>query len=141
MTDKEQRVWTYIIAHRKALPYEVAQECGVTEEFVNNLISRIGTPEEVWRNVDNGAGEWGGAAPAAEPTSALDRQEGGSHYQTMQVQPWQAMEAWLTPEEYRGYHKGVALAYLARERQKGGDEDIKKAVHHLQRLIETLDEK
>lgn len=65
MTDKEQRVWAYIIAHRKALPYEVAQECGVTEEFVSNLISRIGTPEEVWRNVDNGAGEWSGTAPAA----------------------------------------------------------------------------
>jgi hypothetical protein len=50
------------------------------------------------------------------------------------------MEAWLTPEEYRGYHKAVAIAYLARERQKGGDEDIKKAIHHLQRLVETWGE-
>lgn len=58
MTEKEQRVWQYILANRKALPYEVAQECGVTEEFVQSLIDRIGTPEEVWRNVDNGAGEW-----------------------------------------------------------------------------------
>ena len=131
MTDKEQRVWQYILANRKALPYEVAQECGVTEEFVQSLIDRIGTPEEVWRNVDNGAGEW------APERSTLDQQVGGAHYKDMPVQPWEAMEAWLTDEEYRGYHKAVAIAYLARERQKGGDEDIKKAIHHLQRLVET----
>ena len=69
--------------------------------------------------------------------SALTRQVGGSHYKDMDVQPWEALEAWLTEEEYRGYHKGVAISYLAREQQKGGLEDIKKAIHHLQRLVEV----
>lgn len=72
-----------------------------------------------------------------DKVSALDVQVGGSHYKDMPVQPWQALEAWLTPEEYRGYQKGVAIAYLARERSKGGTEDIKKAIHHLQRLVEV----
>ena len=70
-------------------------------------------------------------------SSALDKQVGGDHYKKMGVQPWEAMEAWLTPEEYRGYHKGTALAYIARERQKGGDDDMQKAIHHLQRLMEV----
>lgn len=75
-------------------------------------------------------------------TKASDRQEGGDHYKTMgDFQPWDVLQHWLTPEEYRGYQKGVAIAYLARERQKGGNQDIKKAAHHLQRLIEALDEK
>ena len=132
MTDKEQRVWQYLLANRSAPPKEVAAVCGVDEPFVKHLLDRIGTPEEIWRSTDNGAGEFSNI-----PLSALGHQVGGDHYAVMQVQPWEAMEAWLTPEEYRGYHKGVAIGYLARERQKGGDEDIQKAIHHLQRLTET----
>jgi hypothetical protein len=58
----------------------------------------------------------------------------------MAIAPWDAMEEWMTPEELRGYHKGVAIGYLARERAKGGSEDIAKASHHLQRLVELIEE-
>ena len=71
--------------------------------------------------------------------SARENQVGGSHYSSMKVQPWDALDAWMTPEELRGYHKGVVIAYLAREKQKGGDQDIRKAAHHLQKLVELLD--
>lgn len=75
-----------------------------------------------------------------EMSKASDTQVGGDHYKTMgDFQPWDVLQHWLTPEEYRGYQKGVAIAYLARERQKGGDQDIKKAAHHLQRLIEAIE--
>lgn len=134
MSNKEQRVWQYVLVNRQASIEDIAEACDVTPAFVAQLLSKIGTPEEVWRNIDNGVGEWN----TANASSALVRQEGGDHYKNMAVQPWEALEAWLTPEEYRGYHKGVAIGYLAREQQKGGDEDIKKAVHHLQRLIEVL---
>jgi len=70
--------------------------------------------------------------------SAHATQIGGTHYKEMAIQPWEAMRAWLTPEEYRGYHKGTVLAYLARERSKGGDQDIAKAAPHLQELMEFL---
>ena len=70
--------------------------------------------------------------------SAKEIQVGGTHYKDMAVQPWDAIEAWLTPEEIRGYHKGIVIAYLAREASKGKDEDIKKAAHHLQRLVELI---
>jgi hypothetical protein len=75
-------------------------------------------------------------AESAQPQRASDRQVGGTHYKDMPVAPWDAMEVWMTPEELRGYHKGVAIGYLARERAKGGNEDIAKAAHHLQRLVE-----
>jgi hypothetical protein len=75
----------------------------------------------------------------SEP-SALDTQVGGSHYKEMGIQPWEALEAWLTSEEYAGYHKGAAISYLARERSKGGLQDIKKAIHHLQRYVEVVEE-
>lgn len=73
--------------------------------------------------------------------SASDTQVGGNHYKDMgDFQPWDVLKHWLTPEEYRGYQKGVAIAYLARERSKGGAQDIAKAAHHLQKLIEVMAE-
>lgn len=115
----EEKCWRYLLANRQATAEELAKACGTNLPYAEELMARISS--ENWR----------------EPVSALDGQVGGSHYKDMEVQPWQAMEAWLTPEEYRGYHKGVAIAYLARERQKGGLQDIEKAIHHLQRLVEV----
>lgn len=75
----------------------------------------------------------------AEALSALDVQEGGDHYKKLGAyQPWEVLRRWLTPEEFRGYMKGTAIAYLAREQDKGGMLDIKKAGHTLQGLIELL---
>lgn len=74
--------------------------------------------------------------------SALDIQHGGDHYKKLgNYQPWQVLKVWLTPEEFRGYMKGTAIAYLAREGNKGGILDIKKAAHTLQALIEMEENK
>ena len=76
--------------------------------------------------------------PAFNVAEASTMQVGGDHYRQMEVQPWDALKVWLTPEEYRGYQKGTAISYLARERSKGGDIDIRKAVHHLIKLAEDI---
>jgi len=72
-------------------------------------------------------------------TSSADAtQVGGDHYKAMgDFQPWNVLMHWLTPEEYRGWQKGNAIVYLARERAKGGNQDIAKAGHHLQKLLEV----
>lgn len=72
-------------------------------------------------------------------TKANDKQIGGSHYRKHGIyQPWDVLTAWLTPEEYRGWQKGTAIVYLARERDKNGDQDIEKAGHHIHKLVEVL---
>jgi len=69
--------------------------------------------------------------------SANDIQIGGSHYKDMgQFQPWDVLRHWMTEEEYRGWMKGNALVYLARERSKGSNEDLRKALHTLTKLVE-----
>jgi len=68
-----------------------------------------------------------------------DAQVGGDHYSAMAVTPWQFLEACLTPDEMRGYLKGEAIVYLARERGKNGREDISKAAHVLQKLLEVTE--
>jgi len=75
---------------------------------------------------------------ATEPADA--RQAGGDHYKKLKVQPWDAMEAWLTEEEFRGFLKGNIIKYLARA--NSGKEDhnlmIEKAAHYQQKLDEML---
>lgn len=76
-------------------------------------------------------------SPTPTSESALDKQVGGDHYKKLGAyQPWEVLRRWLTPEEFRGYMKGQAIAYLARERDKGGDDDIAKAEHYLAGLRE-----
>lgn len=75
----------------------------------------------------------GARCPSTLKPTALDTQIGGSHYKKFgKYQPWEVLEKWLSPEELRGYFKGTAISYLARERGKGGDVDIEKAIHTLQ---------
>lgn len=113
------RCYTYLLKYGPATAEELMVNCDVSREFA-----------KIFLDVFNSG---------LKLEAAMSQQVGGSHYTDMAIQPWEALEAWLTPEEYRGYHKGVAVGYLARERRKGGVEDIKKAIHHLTRLVETLD--
>lgn len=75
---------------------------------------------------------------AGDATNRLDQgQVGGDHYSKLSITPWQALEAWLTPVEFRGYLKGEAIVYLARELSKAGPTDVSKARHTLQKLEEV----
>ena len=58
-----------------------------------------------------------------------------SHYSDGEIECIEAIEAQLTPEEYRGYLKGNVAKYVWRERHKGGIESLKKAQWYLNRLI------
>lgn len=72
--------------------------------------------------------------------SALNKQEGGDHYQKLgDYQPWKVLSKWMTPEELKGFAKGTVIAYLAREQDKGGRMDIKKAMHTLQIYLELTE--
>jgi hypothetical protein len=67
-------------------------------------------------------------------------QVGGNHYTRLAVQPWDAMEAWMTTDEFRGFLRGNALKYLARAGAKGdAATDYEKARHYLEKLIATYE--
>ena len=57
------------------------------------------------------------------------------HYKQGDVECIDAIKAALTDEEWRGYCKGNALKYIWRERHKGGDESLQKAIWYLNRLV------
>lgn len=72
-------------------------------------------------------------APAAaqEPAGAANaRQVGGSHYKKA-IQPWDYIAA-----NGIGYFEGNVIKYVSRWKDKAGVEDLKKARHYLDKLIE-----
>lgn len=66
-------------------------------------------------------------------------QIGGNHYVAMDIQPWDAMRAWMSHEAFCGFLRGNAIKYLARCEAKGGIEDLKKARHYLDCLIQEVE--
>ena len=62
------------------------------------------------------------------------------HYYRLEIEPWDAMQAWLPTEEWRGFLRGNVIKYLARYPAKGGIDDLRKARHYLDKLIEAMDD-
>jgi hypothetical protein len=56
------------------------------------------------------------------------------------LEPWIAMEFWMTHEELCGFLRGNVIKYIARYPEKGGIEDLRKARHYLDKLIEVMNE-
>ena len=63
--------------------------------------------------------------------SAFEQQEGGGHYKDRAIQPIQFILANDLP-----FIEGCVVKYVTRWRDKGGVEDLKKARHYLDMLIE-----
>ncbi len=71
-----------------------------------------------------------------KPISAANaKQISGDHYKKYgNLQPWDVVTHWKM-----GYLDGTALKYLARWRDKGGIDDLKKAIHFIEKLIEVTE--
>lgn len=64
-------------------------------------------------------------------TSNLDIQIGGEHYKNFKIQPIQFIVT-----NNLGFIEGNVIKYVCRHKQKGGADDLKKAVHYLLLLLE-----
>jgi hypothetical protein len=83
-------------------------------------------------------GEAGQTMADAEKAAGEDLVNHPPHYAQGDIECIDAIEAALTPEEFRGYCKGNVIKYTWRERHKGGDQDLGKTRWYVERLIETL---
>jgi hypothetical protein len=64
--------------------------------------------------------------------TANDVQVAGTHYKSKAVQPWDYIVA-----NNLGYLEGNIVKYVSRWKDKGGVDDLKKARHYLDKLIEV----
>ena len=65
------------------------------------------------------------------PVTANTQQVAGAHYKEKVIQPWDYIAA-----NALGYFEGNVIKYVSRWRDKGGVEDLRKARHYLDKLIE-----
>ena len=62
---------------------------------------------------------------------SLDKQVGGKHYKNMKIQP-----AEFINENKLLFAEGNAIKYICRHSTKGKEEDVKKAIHYLEMILE-----
>ena len=63
--------------------------------------------------------------------SAYKTQIGGSHYRKMKIQPSKFIN-----DNKLLFAEGNAIKYICRHAYKGGKEDLKKAIHYIEMIIE-----
>lgn len=68
--------------------------------------------------------------------SANNTQIGGDHYVNKSIQPWDFIAA-----NGLGYFEGNIVKYVSRWRDKNGLDDLRKAQHYLDKLIELEQKK
>ena len=62
---------------------------------------------------------------------SLENQIGGKHYKNFRIQP-----AEFINENKLLFAEGNAIKYICRHSVKGKEEDIKKAIHYLEMILE-----
>ena len=63
--------------------------------------------------------------------SALHQQVGGDHYRARGIQPIEYIHA-----NNLGFCEGNVVKYVTRWKEKGGEADLRKAIHYLELLIQ-----
>ena len=62
---------------------------------------------------------------------SLEKQVGGKHYRNMKIQP-----AEFINENKLLFAEGNAIKYICRHKSKGKRQDIEKAIHYLEMILE-----
>jgi hypothetical protein len=70
--------------------------------------------------------------------TANSKQVGGDHYTRQDIQPWEYMQAVMTKDQFEGFILGNIIKYISRYQEKGGKEDLQKASHYLDKLLEIV---
>lgn len=99
----------------------------------------------LWEDMETIAEEYFATREKAEVYNRMEKAElkpakidmvnSPNHYTAGQFEVIDVIKDWLTEEEFRGYIKGNLIKYIARERLKNGDEDIKKSIFYLNYLM------
>lgn len=89
----------------------------VQEKKTTQIVDAVATPEE---------------EEAFQAMTANAMQVGGNHYKGKAIQPWDYIAS-----NNLGYLEGNIVKYVSRWKDKGGVEDLKKAMHYLTKLIEV----
>ena len=93
------------------------------------------TPEDLAKMRDQFGPQY---SKPRQKLEANSRQIGGNHYKKMDIQPWDVIDHG-PKQQAIGFYRYNALKYIMRAGEKGEfKEDIAKAQHYLEKLLEIL---
>jgi hypothetical protein len=104
----------------------MSRDCGTCKHYNSYLDnSYLDKGNKNCVSCENGNTNW-------EPVeTALNVQEGGQHYKSKAIQPIVYIHA-----NNLGFCEGNVVKYITRHKDKNGIEDLKKAKHYIDLLIE-----
>ena len=92
------------------------------------------TPSDWYKIQQLEPGEFRQAHTLQDIISAASRQHGGNHYKGTKIQSWDVFLDWgLDPWACN------VIKYVQRHRKKAGKDDLEKAKHYLEFMIENYD--
>ena len=84
-----------------------------------------------------GSTHWGNRTTRSltQEKKAKDTQVGGSHYKDLAIQPIEFIRSNNIP-----YFEANVIKYVTRHKSKGGKQDIEKAIHYLELILDEYEE-
>jgi Protein of unknwon function (DUF3310) len=125
--NKKQKIEKLLVTGMSAK--DIAEQVKCTRDYVYQLRLKWNKEKQVVKRVVRED-----VRPVVQQVTTVtpnDIQVGGSHYKGQDIQPWDAIHAWGL-----GFFSGNVVKYVARHNQKGGVDDLRKARHYLDKLIE-----
>ena len=139
MKSMAQRIRETMQEHPDWTPRQVAEACGTTRNRVYQVMHYVKKAGE--RKMLKLKRKMAVLQPVqaevkrqepAQASDANERQVGGGHYKEKSIQPWDFIAS-----NKLGYLEGNIIKYVSRWQEKGGIEDLRKARHYLDKLIEV----
>lgn len=124
---KSARIRAYKATNPSASVQEIAKAVRVPSNYVYNVLwvdarkGHTAAPKATSKDT-----------PKATQQSANDTQVGGAHYKSKAIQPWDYIVS-----NRLGYLEGNIVKYVSRWQDKNGVQDLEKARHYLDKLVET----
>ena len=139
MKSMAQRIRETVQEHPDWTPRQVAEACGTTRNRVYQVMHYVKKAGErkmlklkrKMLTLKPVQAEVKRQEPA-QASDANERQVGGAHYKDKAIQPWDFIAS-----NKLGYLEGNIIKYVSRWQDKGGIEDLRKARHYLDKLIEV----
>jgi hypothetical protein len=137
MKSMAQRIRETVQEHPDWTPKQVAAECGTTRNRVYQVMHYVKKAGErkmlkLKRKMMMLKPVQAQVVSTKADTDANVRQVGGGHYKDKAIQPWDYIAS-----NKLGYLEGNIIKYVSRWQDKGGIEDLRKARHYLDKLIEV----
>jgi hypothetical protein len=131
---KKHKIISYFAKNPDASVKEVADKFGVVPS--NVYVYRRLAREQMVTDAQEVVASTEVVVRPEAPAKAW--QVAGTHYTSMEVEPWDVVDTW-TNDQKLGYYRGNAIKYLMRMGKKDSAlVEAAKAGHYVQKLLEVL---